>query len=54
MDIAREFYRNLDLGNGRTVDDAAFARALHVAVGQVYAVQRECPLLWAPYIHVGV
>ena len=53
VDVAREFYRELDIRSGGSVQDVAFARALHVAVGKVYTVLREHPLLWAQYVHIG-
>lgn len=53
VEIAREFYRELDVRSGQGIDDMAFARALHIAVGKAYITLRDHPLLWAQYIHIG-
>ncbi|KAK6421131.1 hypothetical protein LTR95_016845 [Oleoguttula sp. CCFEE 5521] len=53
VDVAREFYRALNMTEGKGVKDKALARALHVAVGKVYAIRRDHPFLWAQYIHMG-
>ncbi|OQN95332.1 hypothetical protein B0A48_18767 [Cryoendolithus antarcticus] len=53
VDVAREFYRALNMTDGKGVKDKALARALHFAVGKVYAIRRDHPFLWAQYIHMG-
>jgi hypothetical protein len=43
----------LDIRGGKGVKDEAVARSIHAAVGKVYVIRRDDPILWAQYIHSG-